>query len=123
MLALAAVGADSISAENAGRWGCLFNEAHILVTLKRSEEIAAFGLSMGTAFISLAYLLLRKNESNISIDIKAMSIEEATNLVQADANDHQVGGQRTGEAFPSYRTFFSTSEWNMMTGKISWVVF
>ncbi len=77
--------------------------------------------------ILLEFLLRKKKRVKYLHRHKAMSLEEATNLVQIDANDHELGGQRTGEAFHLADVFLDVGvehdEWKDQLGRFLDVLF
>ncbi len=127
MLALAAVEQIASARKERAPEDALLNEAHVLVTLKRSEEVAALRSVYGHGFHLIGVFAPEEERVRYLHRHKKMSIEEATNLVQIDANDHETGGQRTGEAFHLSDVFLDVGaehdEWKDQLGRFLDVLF
>jgi deoxycytidylate deaminase len=127
MLALAAVERIASARKDRAPGDALLNEAHVLVTLKRSEEVAALRSIYGHGFHLIGVFAPEEERVKYLHRHKAMSPEEATNLVQIDANDHELGGQRTGEAFHLADVFLDVGvehdEWKDQLGRFLDVLF
>jgi deoxycytidylate deaminase len=127
MLALAAVERIASARKERAPDDALLNEAHVLVTLKRSEEVAALRSVYGHGFHLIGVFAPEEERVKHLHRHKDMSIDEAANLVQTDANDHQLGGQRTGEAFHLADVFLDVGaehdEWKDQLGRFLDVLF
>lgn len=127
MLSLAAVERIASARKDRAPGDALLNEAHVLVTLKRSEEVAALRSIYGHGFHLIGVFAPEEERVKYLHRHKAMSLEEATNLVQIDANDHELGGQRTGEAFHLADVFLDVGvehdEWKDQLGRFLDVLF
>jgi len=99
MLALAAIDQIARARKERAPDDALLNESHILVTLKRSEEVATLRSVYGHGFHLIGVFAPEEERIKYLHRHKGMTKEEARELVETDANDHQDGGQRTGEAF------------------------
>jgi len=127
MLALAAVEQIASAREERAPDDALLNEAHILVTLKRSEEVAALRSVYGHGFHLIGVFAPEEERIKYLNRHKAMSVEEATNLVQIDTNDHQLGGQRTEQAFHLSDVFLDVGaahdDWKDQLGRFLDILF
>ena len=127
MLALAAV--EQIAAERKERapGDALLNEAHVLVTLKRSEEVATLRSIYGHGFHLVGVFATEEERIKYLHRHKEMSLDEAAHLVLIDSNDHEIGGQRTGEAFHLSDVFLDVGaehdDWKDQLGRFLDVLF
>lgn len=110
MLALAAMNEIAAARAERAAENALLNEAHVLVTLKRSEEVAALRTVYGHGFHLISVFAPEEERVRYLHRHKAMSMDAARNLVQIDSDDHQSGGQRTGEAYHLADVFLDVSQ-------------
>jgi deoxycytidylate deaminase len=127
MLALAAV--EEIARARKGRslGNALLNEAHILVTLKRPEEVAYLRSIYGHGFHLIGVFAPEEERIKHLNRHKNMTKEQAKELAQLDVDDHEDGGQRTGDAFHLADVFLDVStggdDWKRQLGRFLDVLF
>jgi deoxycytidylate deaminase len=127
MLALAAVEEISRARRMLSPGDALLNEAHVLATLKRPEEVAYLRSVYGHGFHLIGVFAPEDERIKHLHRHKGMKPDQAKDLVQLDVDDHEEGGQRTGDAFHLADVFLDVStdgqDWKRQLGRFLDVLF
>lgn len=127
MLALAAAEQISKARRSRAPADALLNEAHILVTLKRSEEVAYLRSVYGNGFHLIGVFAPEDERIKHLHRHKEMTVDQATSLVGTDSDDEKDGGQRTREAFHLSDVFLDVGgngdDWKRQLGRFLDVLF
>jgi deoxycytidylate deaminase len=99
LLALAAVQRMAVLREEQSPNDALLDHSHILLTLKRPEEVNYLRKIYGAGLHIIGVFAPEEERVRYLERAKSMSPQEALKLVDIDEDDKQNGGQRTGDAF------------------------
>lgn len=121
VLALAAADEIARSRKERAPDEALLNEAHILVTLKRPEEVAYLRAIYGHGFHLIGVFAPEEDRIKYLCRQKNIPPPGARELVQLDVDDHEAGGQRTGDAFHLADVFLDVGsngdDWKRQLGR------
>ncbi len=127
MLALAAVDEIARARKVRSPGDALLNEAHILATLKRPEEVAYLRSVYGHGFHLIGVFAPEEERVKHLNRHKNMTRQQAKELVLLDVDDHEDGGQRTGDAFHLADVFLDVGngdhDWKRQLGRFLDVLF
>lgn len=126
MLALTSVEEIARARRNRAPDEALLNEAHVLATLKRPEEVAYLRSVYGHGFHLIGIFAPEEERIKHLHRHKSMTKEQAKELVHLDVDDHEDGGQRTGDAFHLADVFLDVSDghdWKRQLGRFLDVLF
>jgi deoxycytidylate deaminase len=99
----------------------LLNQAHILLTLKRPEEINCLRRIYGIGLNVIGVFATEEERIKHLVRRKGVSDEEARTLINDDENDNLGSGQRTGDSFHLADVFVDvgtgTDDWKRQLGR------
>jgi deoxycytidylate deaminase len=90
----------------------LLNKAHVILTLKRPEEVTYLRRIYGLGLHVISVFSPEEDRIAFLMHKQHLSKEKARVLINDDENDSEPGGQRTGEAFHLADLFIDTGEQN-----------
>jgi deoxycytidylate deaminase len=121
LLALAAIDHISSVRKEHAPDDALLDHAHILVTLKRPEEINYLRKIYGIGLHIIGVFATEEDRVKHLHRRKVMTQAEASSLVKEDEDDKQDGGQRTGDAFHLSDVFLdvgnNSDDWKHQLGR------
>lgn len=104
----------------------LLNSAHILLTLKRPDEVAYLRRIYGVGLQVISVFATEEERKRYLTREKHLSSDEAENLIEEDEDDHESGGQRTREAFEMADLFIDvgrSDDWKRQLGRFLDILF
>ena len=128
--ALLAIGAvekifSSRSSTGEGR-RALLSKAHVLLTLKRPEEVTYLRKIYGVGLHVIAVFATEEERTRHLTREKGLSQEEARILINDDRDDQERGGQRTRDAFELADLFIDvgrSDDWKREVGRFLDILF
>lgn len=121
MIALAAVDDIARTRKQKAPGNAMINEAHILITLKRAEEVDYLRSVYGHGFHLIGVFAPEDERVRHLHRHKDMTVDQASSLVHIDANDEEDGGQRTAKAFHLSDVFLDVGgngdDWKRQLGR------
>ncbi|WP_353068158.1 anti-phage dCTP deaminase [Tunturibacter empetritectus] len=121
LLALAAIDHISSVRKKDAPDDALLDRAHILVTLKRPQEVNYLRKVYGIGLHIIGVFATEEDRVKHLHRRGVMSLEQASSLVKTDEDDKQDGGQRTGDAFHLSDLFLdvggNSDDWKHQLGR------
>jgi deoxycytidylate deaminase len=121
LLALAAVQEIAARRRTTASGEALMEEAHILVTLKRPEEVNYLRKIYGIGLHIVGVFATEEERVKYLHRKKGMTKEQANSLLKTDEDDKEDGGQRTSDAFHLSDVFLdvggSSDDWKRQLGR------
>lgn len=117
---------DSRPTEQNKRKQALLNTAHILLTLKRPEEVAYLRRIYGVGLQVISVFATEEERKRYLIREKRVSKKDAEKLIEDDEDDHESGGQRTRDAFEMADLFIDvgpSDDWKRQLGRFLDILF
>lgn len=104
----------------------LLNKAHILLTLKRPEEVSYLRRIYGVGLQVISVFATEEERKRYLVRDKSVAPQQADKLIKDDEDDHESGGQRTRDAFEMADLFIDvgrSDDWKRQLGRFLDILF